>query len=35
MMPAVLGNARISERDLVLSGYQVPKGVIVKSEIIM
>jgi hypothetical protein len=27
LMPATLGNGRITEKNLVLSGYQVPKGV--------
>ena len=27
LMPATLGNGLITEKNLVLSGYQVPKGV--------
>ena len=29
--PAFLGNGRLSESDVVLSGYQVPKGVSISS----
>ena len=27
MMPAVMGNGRIIDKDIVLSGYRVPRGV--------
>ena len=26
-MPAAIANARITDKDLVLSGYHIPKGV--------
>ena len=27
MLPVTLGNARVTDQNLVLSGYRIPKGV--------